>query len=191
MGDRDYNLFLYQLNNKRLEAFEFLYRYYYRILVLYSVQFVEQEDVANDLVQEVLISLWEQELSFESISAVKAFLYNSVRNRSLNHLKHLKVENKYIQFKSQEDEEQEDLWKEIEEQEIYRQVFAAIDELPPRCKKVFEMHLQGKKNNEIASLLNLSVETVKTQKKRAMRHLRKKMGPLLSLMMVFDILPGI
>lgn len=189
MGDRDYNLFLYQLNNKELEAFEFLYRFYYKILVLYSLQFVDQEDVANDLVQEVLISLWEQELSFDSFSAVKGFLYNSVRNRSLNHLKHLKVENRYIQLKSHDNNEQEDIWKEIEEQEIYRQVFAAIEELPPRCKKVFEMHLQGKKNSEIASLLNLSIETVKTQKKRAMRHLRKRMGSLFVLMLAFDILP--
>jgi len=79
--------------------------------------------------------------------------------------------------------------RKIYEQEIYRQVFAAIEELPPRCKKVFEMHLQGKKNSEIASLLNLSIETVKTQKKRAMRHLRKRMGSLFVLMLAFDILP--
>ena len=52
----------------------------------------------------------------------------------------------------------------------------AVDELPERCRQVFKLHLQGKKNEEISQMMELSVETVKTQKKKAMYFLRERLG---------------
>ena len=46
-------------------------------------------------------------------------------------------------------------------EEIYRELFLAIQELPDRSREVFELHLQGKKNEEIAEVLGISVLTVK------------------------------
>ena len=188
MDRHNYNLFLHQLNNKDLEAYKLLYYYYYRILVLYAIQFVDQEEIAKDIVQDLFISVWEQELNFDSVQALKTFLYNSVRNRSLNYLKHLQVEEKYVQRMKGKTSEPVDMYLEIEKQEMYRHIFAVIDELPARCKEIFEMHLQGKKNSEIAELLHLSIETVKTQKKRALKQLRKKISPLAIALLLPDIL---
>ena len=53
------------------------------------------------------------------------------------------------------------------EEEVYRLLFRAIDKLPTRCREIFLLHMDGKKNEEIATALGISIETVKTQKKRA------------------------
>ncbi len=50
------------------------------------------------------------------------------------------------------------------EEELYRLLFKTIDELPDKCRNIFLLHLEGKGNEEIALLLNLSILTVKTQK---------------------------
>ena len=63
----------------------------------------------------------------------------------------------------------------VMEEEIYRWLFKTIDELPPRCKKIFLLHLDGKKNEEIAAQLKITLLTVKTQKKKALRYIREKM----------------
>ena len=64
----------------------------------------------------------------------------------------------------------------IMEEEIYRWLFKTIDELPPRCKEIFLLHLDGKKNEEIAAQLKITLLTVKnTEKKKRFDIFVKKM----------------
>ena len=63
-----------------------------------------------------------------------------------------------------------------QKEEIYRQLYLAIDRLPKKCREIFLMYMDGKKNEEIAQILSISIETVKTQKKRAMRFLKDDTG---------------
>ena len=63
-------------------------------------------------------------------------------------------------------------------EEIYRQLFLAIDKLPPRQREVFLLCMEGKKNKEIAELLQISAETVKMQKRRAISRLREQLAPM-------------
>ena len=62
------------------------------------------------------------------------------------------------------------------EEEVYRLLFRAIDKLPTRCREIFLLHMDGKKNEEIATALGISIETVKTQKKRAIQSIKEQMG---------------
>ena len=64
------------------------------------------------------------------------------------------------------------------EEELYRRLFKVIDELPPRCREVFLLHLEGKGNEEIPHSLQITLLPVKTQKKRAMRYIREQLGVL-------------
>ena len=63
-------------------------------------------------------------------------------------------------------------------EEIYRQLFLAIDKLPPRQREVFLLCMEGKKNKEIAEQLQISAETVKMQKRRAIGRLREQLAPM-------------
>ena len=86
----------------------------------------------------------------------------------------------------EQDEEDEDY--RLMREEMYRALHRAVDELPERCRQVFELHLQGKKNEEIAQMLELSVETVKTQKKKAMHFLREWLGELFYILVALNII---
>lgn len=168
-----------QINKLDVTAFRLLYKGYYRALVCYAMQIIKEAGTAEDIVQELFSVIWEKKVVFRSLSSFKSYLYNSVRNASFDYLKHKDVESTYLQkvidthqaYKIDEGEE-EDFFSE----EVYRQLFRTIDELPDRCREVFLMYMEGKKNEEIAAALHVSLETVKTQKKRAMAVLRKKLG---------------
>ncbi len=177
------HIFLQKLGKKDKVAYKQLYNQYYRILVLYALKYVKDQSVAEDIVQDLFISIWEQDLDFDHINAFTSYLYNSIRNKSLNYLKHINVKEKYASQVKSETDDFFSLENEMDEQEIYRKIYAVIDTLPDRCKQVFELHLQGKKNAEIADLLELSVETVKTQKKRAIKKLKNQIDPRILLML--------
>lgn len=170
---------LEQINKMDAPAFRILYKEYYRALVVYAIHILGEPQVAEDIVQDVFSIIWERRQPFKSLSSLNIYLYNSVRNASLDYLRHKNVENMYLQ-KIENDyqefrfsgEDEEDFFGE----EIYRQLFNTIDALPDRCREVFLMYLDGKKNEEIAEILHISLETVKTQKKRAMIFLRKRLG---------------
>ncbi|TRX47412.1 RNA polymerase sigma-70 factor [Bacteroides sp. HF-5092] len=168
-----------QINKLDATAFRMLYKTYYKALVCYAIQITGESGVAEDIVQELFSTIWEKQMSFKSLVSFKAYLYNSVRNASIDYLKHKDVEFDYLQkiIESHQayrvgDEEEDDFFTE----EIFRQLFMTIDSLPERCKQVFLLYMEGKKNEEIAAALYVSLETVKTQKKRAMSFLRKKLG---------------
>ena len=163
------------------QAIELLYDRYYRALVSYGCQFVENE-VAEDIVQELFSVLWERRPLFNSVSQFSTYLYNTVHNSSLNHLRHQTVRNNYRQSiidNLQEFMLVDDTSDIFNKEEIYRQLFAAIDELPPRQREVFLLCMEGKKNKEIAEQLDISAETVKVQKRRAIAQLRGKLSPML------------
>jgi RNA polymerase sigma-70 factor (ECF subfamily) len=182
------NIFLQKLNKRKSDAYETLYQDYYRSLVLYAMNFVRQKEIAEDIVQNLFVSIWERETTFISPLSLKAFLYNSIKNKSLNYIKHLEVEEEYAQFTLENAEEAIDMDREMDEEEIYRQLFLAIEELPARCREIFEMYMDGKRNDEIAETLSISIETVKTQKKRAIKHLKSRMSVYAFILIYFIIL---
>ena len=61
-------------------------------------------------------------------------------------------------------------------EEIYRQLFHAIENMPDRQREIFKLYLDGKSNADIAEALQISVETVKTQKRRGKEYLRKNLS---------------
>ena len=179
--------FIEQINGKHIAAFRELFRVFYRYLVLYGMRYVRQQEVAEDIVQEVFVAIWEGDKAYNSYHGFRAFLYDSVKNKSLNYLKHQEVERRYTEIMMQEQEEEDEDYRLMRE-ELYRELHRVVDELPDRCRTVFELHLQGKKNEEIASLLELSVETVKTQKKKAMHFLRERLGRLYHILVALNMI---
>ncbi len=176
-----------ELNRQEVEAFHTLYKRYYRALVCYAMQWTDTQEPAEDLVQDLFSTIWEKRMTFFSLTSFQSFLYNSVKNAALNYLKHKDVERNYAQ-KVQEDEplrlpEEDDFF----EEELYRRLFQLVDQLPDRCREVFLLYMKGRKNEEIADALQISIETVKTQKKRAMQFLRKKTGAYSFLLLMMPL----
>lgn len=175
---------LEQINQHKPEAYKILYDRYYRILVLYVLRYIPQLDVAEDLVQDLFVTIWNKQLTFLSYFSFRIYLYNSVHNAALNYIKHQDIEQRYIEQLLEEDELLSD--PDLHNEEIYHQLYQAIDELPPKCREIFLLHMEGKKNDEIAEILSIAVETVKTQKKRAMKYLKIHAKPTLKIIFLIE-----
>jgi RNA polymerase sigma-70 factor (ECF subfamily) len=163
------------------KAFEILFYRYYQRLFAFAVEFVQYDDTAKDIVQDVYIKLWEKRRNLEEIS-LKGLLYTMVRNQCLNHLRNKKVfENKNINLNDtgslerlyQLDfirNEPEPLILEQLEQEIHQ----VMESLPEKSRQVFELsRMEGLKNKEIAKELECSLKNVEKHMSKALEYFRK------------------
>lgn len=173
------------VQKKKSEAFEELYRLYYSDLTVFAQTYVYQLDIAEDIVQEAFFQLWDTSLSQGITKSLKSYLYTLIRNKCLNHLRHLQVEDKYRK-KEVEAVHVSGLYEMIEDEELLSRIKEAVDSLPERCRETFKMSvLQDMKYKEIAEELDLSVNTVKDHMKRAYRFLREyRFGDYLKLMIL-------
>lgn len=181
------DLFIRQINEKQLSAFRILFDELYCSLVYFASTYVGQKEVAEDIVQEVLVGIGENPKIYPSYNSLKTFLYTAVRNAALDYCRHKKVEDRYLTHSRLFGQQEEDLDVKIMEEELYRLLLQMVEELPGRCKEIFKLHLAGLKNEEIARQLQLSVETVKTQKKKAMAYLRKRVHPMFLLLLFYPV----
>lgn len=168
------NPLLKSLRQKEERAYQLLYLNYYVPLVLFANKYVTDEETAKDLVQDFFISMLNQNLAFKDLIALKVYLYNGVKNRALNHLRHQKI---CTQYNTQILDEQDDLeifWDRVIEEDLYARLFICIKQLPRQYSRVLQLTLQGFKIAEIADIMGLSIETVKEYKKTGKKRLAAK-----------------
>jgi len=165
-----------------------LYKHFYKALVLFSARMVGELKVAEEIVQDTFVNVWQKRNTFQSQGALKAYLYNSVRNGSISHLRHAKVERSRIEAVEREFSEMktdEDGELVLHREEIYRQLLLAIDALPARQRELFLLSVQGKTSAEIAAELGITPESVKKQRQRGLARLRELLPPEAFLLLLF------
>ena len=159
------------LARKDNRAYQHLYRIYYVALKALANYYVKDNDVAEDLVQDVFISLLESGYKFKTESEVKYFLYSSLKNKCISHFRKQKVRDKYHKEVLSSQTDVEHFWDKVLEEDVYARLMAAVDTLPPQCKMVMMLTLEGLKIAEIAEKMEISVDTVKEYKSNGKRKL--------------------
>jgi len=148
----------------------------------FASKFIPEKEEVLDVIQDVFISFWEHDMEFRDTLAVKAWFYRSIRNSCLDILKHNKVKKKFIGKKLEKEETTEFFLDEVLKQEVYTFLHSKINQLPEMEKKVLMLALKGHSNAEIAELLGIKINTVKTHKSRAYHVLRSDLGNLIFLL---------
>ncbi len=171
---------LKQLEKGEEDAFRILFGTFYARLGSFACRFVDEQAVAEDIIQDILYELWMKRLHFENLWALKAYLYNMVRNRCLDILKRRKVEEKYLREQRYKENSESFLFQLLED-EVYFLLRKAVRNLPSQTARVFELMLDGHDNGEIAVLLNLSLDAVKAHKKRGKKILQDKLRNMILL----------
>ncbi|KAA2238972.1 RNA polymerase sigma-70 factor [Chitinophaga agrisoli] len=163
------------------ETFGEIFSIHYRRLVMEAYYLLRDEQEAKDVVQEIFIELWRRQ-QLDEIQSIKAYLTQSVRNRCMNILKSARSREQHeigYQYSRQADME---LIRDHSEEEHTQQreqkaahLLRAIDELPPKTAKIFQLYyIEKKSRNDVAMELGVSINTVKTVLSRALQFLRKK-----------------
>ena len=152
--------------------FKDFFNFCYPSLCAFASSKVVDQAIAEDFVQEAFIKLWENSGDFSSEEAAKSYLYTIIKNRCLNHLDHQKVIKKHQKYTQQESIVGPEISELIIEEETHLLIYNAINKLPQQCKNVLLLSINGLKNKEIAAELDISENTVKTQKKIAYKQLK-------------------
>ncbi len=158
---------------------------FYPVLSSFAYKFIPEKEVCKDIVQDVFVSFWEKKKTFQNMLTVKGYFYSSVRNSCLDYLKHSKVEERYREYRKVLGEMSESFMDEIVIAEAYGKVYEEINKLPEMGKKVLLLSLRDKSNKEIAEILNIAINTVKTHKSRAYKTLRENLKDLFLLILPF------
>ena len=136
--------------------------------------------VAEEIVQDVMLELWRRREFLADESSPQAYLFQSTRNRSLNHIRHERVERMGEPFAAREQTIDAPAQSYLEEEEIQTALKRAVGLLPDRCREVFELsRIHNLKYAEIAQVLGISVKTVEAQMGKALRVLREELRPWL------------
>ena len=148
----------------------------------YVLRLVGSGDVAQDLVHDLFLHLWDTRGPRDAVRLTRGYLYVAARNRALKYLRHRRVAEAWIDRASRE--EAPPAGESPEEQylqaELDRAVECAIAELPRRCREIFLLRRRRHCSyQEIAASLHLSLGTVKSQMWRATVKLKKALAPYL------------
>lgn len=160
-----------------------LFDSYYTSLCVYAYKYFDSFDRAEDVVQEVFITLWEKNRMSDFNGSVKSYLFATVRNNSINKVK---AERK---FRFEEVEQLsstivEEKFESLSMDERKDKLYAEIEKLPTKSKKVFEAIVFEKmRYSEVAEVFNISVNTVKTHYSRSLRQLRSSLDILIMIML--------
>lgn len=179
-------LLLHELNVRNQYAFRFIFESYYRSAVLFAEGVLNNHEYeAEDIVQDAFIKLWNNNEVFSSLSAIKSYVYIIVKNACLDKLRKSQVAGKYQGHAEKQQQLLEaDFIEPLITAETTKLIQDAIEALPEQGRAVFKLSLSGKKNHEIAELLNISVNTVKTHKQRALISLRHNLGDSLLVLIL-------
>jgi RNA polymerase sigma-70 factor, ECF subfamily len=150
-----------------------LYNLHFTELVHYALRIVNDPFVAEEIVQDVFVSLWEKRKSIKIELSIRSYLYASVKNRCINHLKskYKKISHVSLDIITP-DESNTITYNDIENKQLIAILETAINQLPEKCRIVFSLSRNtGLTNLQIAHELNISEKTVENQITIALRKL--------------------
>ncbi|GAB6122071.1 RNA polymerase sigma-70 factor [Dysgonomonas termitidis] len=168
-------LLLSEIQEGSPEAYKKMFMKYYSPLCEYASQFISDTD-AEELVQDLMVYIWEKREYLSIESSLKSYLFMSVKNRSLNAIRNQEKKRKVHSILY------EKLKQQFEDPDYYMtdqlsvEIQNTIEELPERYKEVFEMSRFGEKTNaEIAVNLGISIKTVEYRITKSLKILRAKL----------------
>lgn len=167
------------LDVKHPEVFEKIFHEYYASLCYFANKFVQDEEVAKDIVQEVFVHFWESKGHFNNRIALKSFLYNCVQNGALNYLNKLHIQKKHNKQLELPITDADDIFRFEVETDVFEKIFIAIEELPEECRRIFKMsYIEFLNIKTICERLGVAESTVKTQRQRAKKYLKERLQHL-------------
>ncbi len=147
------------------QMLKYLFDAYYEKLVFYSLTYVIRKEIAEEIIQELFIRIWENRKSLLITKSCKAYLFTSARNSSINYLKSKYARIPFISLSNIiEKPARSTVEDQLVENELKTMIQYAIDDLPEKCRIIFNLSRNcDLSNQEIANILGISTKTVDTQ----------------------------
>lgn len=189
-------LIIERLKKGEESAFRYIYDNHYVLLCRFANQLLNDAVLAEEIVGDVIFTIWEQHEKIEITHSIRAYLMRAVRNHCINKINSLsyRAEVRMSNFLLPENmdfldavfvDEHHPLG-ELLEQELEDELHRCIESLPEECRRVFKKsRFEQKKYEEIAGELNISVNTVKYHIKNALSYIQAHMSTYLRLLVLY------
>jgi RNA polymerase sigma-70 factor (ECF subfamily) len=165
-------------NQGNSRAFQVIFENYNRLLFTCAIQLVKDKEQAEDIVSESFTKLWQRHDVFQTEEHIKAFLFVTTRNASLNYLRHIqrKTASQSELSYLQRDKDDQDVITDMIEGELLRMIYPMIETLPNKCKTIFKLiYFEDASTDEVAEKLHITPRNVLNQKRRALQLLKKRL----------------
>jgi RNA polymerase sigma-70 factor (ECF subfamily) len=167
-------------------SFEQHFKAHFKELLAYACTILKSEELGEEVVQNVFFKLWQNRERTQVHTSLRAYLYRSVHNESMNYLKHVQVKNQHQVYAMQQKRQETDPALLMQGKELEERIRKALNELPEQCRTIFQMSRFGEmKYREIADALQLSVKTVENQMGKALQLMRLKLADVLVTIIIF------
>ncbi|WP_316778607.1 RNA polymerase sigma-70 factor [Pedobacter antarcticus] len=159
------------------QALAYYFKHHNKSVTFFASRLVQDSNEAEDIVADCFVKIWRKRDSFQTEEHIKAFLYVSCRNACLDYLRQLKVRSRLqADYLNSLQEEKETILYQIITAEVLEILYQQIELLPDNYREVFKLiYFDHLKTDEIASRLELSVQTVRNYKSRAVELLKNSM----------------
>lgn len=170
------------------DAFRRLFDFWYKPMCVYAMNYIDSFDAAEDIVQNIFVRFWMKYSKVRFQGSLKSYLFASVQYDCVRYLRRQK---KHLNMDTLSEVGEEDaftLWESEEEEtydeEDYRRLMEEIEKLPEQARRIFTLVvLEDKKYKEVAALLGISVNTVKTSLSRSFKRLRSFLGLIVAILL--------
>lgn len=168
-------------------AFHEIYQRFFPVLYMHALKRIADAELVKDLLQDIFTSIWKNRKTLQIQQSVSAYIYAAVRFKVINIYQQQQQVTKYLDsladFMNREEPVQADFL--VRQKDLSSLIEQEVAQLPPGMRRIFMMsRFEQLSHKEIAASLELSEQTVKTQVKKALRILRKRL-PLFSFLFLF------
>lgn len=172
-----------ELRNGSELVFETIFKDYYERLCNYANTYINDIMESEEMVQGTFMILWEKHEIIDIHTSLKSYLYRSVHNNCINHIRHQQVRREhseeYLHFADIGYEQAAD---DIIGNELQKKINSTIESLPPQCQTAFKLsRFENLTYNEIAEKMGVSVKTIENHMIKALRTLRIELKEYLPL----------
>ena len=166
-----------ELKAGNTRAYEMLFKQWYEPLCRYAYSILHNQEEAEDIVQKIFCTLWEQREKMEIHTSIKSYLYRMAHNASLNKVKQWQTQAAHHeQIASTSVTALNHVEQTLAHKELRQQIEIAIQALPERCREVFVLsRMKNLSYVSIAQQMQISPNTVETQMVKALKILRTKL----------------
>lgn len=162
-------------------AFNTIYNRYYNEILYFTYKLTASREEAEDITIETFTKLHKLRIRFTTENNIRAFLYITARNNSLNYLRNERRHKiQHTDFSDTGDVEISDEVPDLPSQHamleslLLKEIYDAVEELPERCRDILQLYLQGLDSATIAKKMGIATDTVRSQKRRALDLLRDR-----------------
>jgi RNA polymerase sigma-70 factor (ECF subfamily) len=173
-GNQD-ELIQQQLNAGEVTALEYLFHQYYDNLCRYTVVFTKDIVIAENIVQDLFVYIWEHRETIEIHLSFEAYLYQASRYKALNYKRDKARKDNILPFLAVQSNSRVSVGADeaIEFKELNQIIWKAIELLPDRCQQIFRLsRTEELSYREIAELMNISISTVDNQVNTAIKKIK-------------------